>query len=747
MRRRVLGVMKAAINRVSRILPKHSFEMSIRSIDRVSMYAALVITVVLIALFATHGHFKALDRALAFMTTSQSDWSNGTGTDPTNQYEGSENVVTTTPNQLTVTSPTVSNWCATTNCDVSWLYRKKVIRTANGQYGSRLVRVHMTHDSKMKADFSDVRFVSEDGQTEYGYWITSKTNGVQAEIVVAIQDPGNTNSLMVYFGNALADARSDSSLAVFEQTHFEGGTVDEPYNVNNESDTTDPYIDNGSLKIAKGSISGGYYPRDFSRVYESQFRINYSGSACGFMLDVNADSEVIFGPQGLTYAEVIQRICQPKPSFGIWAVSNRDAIIYQQNPQELHSGDWIYMREIVFNTGGSELYVSYDEGQNYIKLDNGPRRDDNSNDGESYRISNEETVLSQTLEIRSMKGYITDDDGPVRGEWRYEDIAKSQLEYQSGGIGYLTSAPICVGTCQSNYFGSITGQYTGTGDVTFKVRSGPDTQMQEAQDWAQCPFLQSGDNISNSTCVAPGHQYIQYRVYLSAPSSLDLVVTSVDIEHDTDTIPPNGASSILVRPMQSAQPIANGDWMGLNDSTKPYVSWTPGADNVGGSGIGGYCIYLGVDQNADPTITSGIIGNGQQLGRNLCQYEVATPYLDASDMNNNLQQFNGQTLYLKIVSFDKSGNISAFQAQTSVRIDSEAPSGFILTTGPTGTINTKIFTINYEPFSLIEPVVDAESGIAGVKYCIANFSTGFDCMNGNNDQQRGGMVRSKSWIG
>ena len=51
--------------------------------------------------------------------------------------------------------------------------------------------------------------------------------------------------------------------------------------------------------------------------------------------------------------------------------------------------------------------------------------------------------------------------------------------------------------------------------------------------------------------------------------------------------------------------VSSNGWVNAN----PYFAWTAGADDPGGSGIKGYCLYLGQDNTANPATTKGLLGH------------------------------------------------------------------------------------------------------------------------------------------
>jgi hypothetical protein len=94
-----------------------------------------------------------------------------------------------------------------------WEYRTPL--TISNSSASALnnyqVRLNVTYESGMKADFSDIRFTSADGITPINYWIESKTDSVSAMVWVKIPSvpPTGSTDIYLYYGNIKAKSASN----------------------------------------------------------------------------------------------------------------------------------------------------------------------------------------------------------------------------------------------------------------------------------------------------------------------------------------------------------------------------------------------------------------------------------------------------------------------------------------------------------------------------------------------------------
>ena len=94
----------------------------------------------------------------------------------------------------------------------SWNYRQQINITENS--GTNLtnysVLLHITYNSNMNSDFSDLRFMANDNITELGYWIENYTASTDAYVWVKIPTLlASSNTLIyMYYGNSGATTTS-----------------------------------------------------------------------------------------------------------------------------------------------------------------------------------------------------------------------------------------------------------------------------------------------------------------------------------------------------------------------------------------------------------------------------------------------------------------------------------------------------------------------------------------------------------
>lgn len=195
--------------------------------------------------------------------------------------------------------------------DLSWLYRKPVTLDNTGNANDLTdyaVKVSVTYDPHMAADFSDIRFTDADGVTLLDHWTEMYTASTSAVFWVRVPNIAGSDetTIYMYYGNAGASDISDG-LQTFGTYSFESW---EYYNLGNlegqtSSNTPDSWAEYGSNPV----YSAGYYAsvmRD-----GSLYRMYYSGGGGGFSsigLATSAD--------GLTWVD--QGAVLSKGAGGAW---------------------------------------------------------------------------------------------------------------------------------------------------------------------------------------------------------------------------------------------------------------------------------------------------------------------------------------------------------------------------------------------------------------------------------------------
>ncbi|MCK5686908.1 DUF2341 domain-containing protein, partial [bacterium] len=115
------------------------------------------------------------------------------------------------------------------------------------------VKLDITYDSDMQADFDDLRFTTSDGYTEIPYWIEFKADSSYAEVWLRVPKlPTGDSKIYMYSGNSTVSANSNA-IEVFEVfDDFDNNSIDTGiWNVDAKSGTIAET--GGQLKISSAA--------------------------------------------------------------------------------------------------------------------------------------------------------------------------------------------------------------------------------------------------------------------------------------------------------------------------------------------------------------------------------------------------------------------------------------------------------------------------------------------------------------
>ena len=302
--------------------------------------------------------------------------------------------------------------------------------------------------------------------------------------------------------------------------------------------------------------------------------------------------------------------------------------------------------------------------------------------------------------------------------------------------GSLISTPIQINSGQ--YFKNVvfeTSPIWDTSKVKIKIRTATDNGMTDASDWDDCNLLSSGENITSSTCVNKGDQYLQYKIFLQSDTIGDTVkLKSISLKYiDDDTGPIFDSEDITAKKTyESNKEIENGAW---SNAEEPYYSWSTATDETDGSGFAGYCLYIGTDTDPDLTTTSGLLmGETSPVDTNGgCQYAVSDNSINFSSLpyfsvrgysytkNNQWGwisgAYSGDTINFIVKGIDNNSNLSEDPITFDYQLDVYSPDGETIITSPSSLQNTKEVILNWVYAPGLTDFYDEDSGVAGVKYC------------------------------
>lgn len=273
--------------------------------------------------------------------------------------------------------------------------------------------------------------------------------------------------------------------------------------------------------------------------------------------------------------------------------------------------------------------------------------------------------------------------------------------------------------------GTIKYRLSDDGGTTWKYWTG--------STWAASSNLSEANLVSvinsNISTFPVTFGGIVWQAVLTSDGNQQVTLNSVTLSSNSDIVEPSAnASSIQAYKSNGGASLASNAW---TNGSSPYFTWTAGTD--AGSGIKGYCLYLGTDSNADPVSTKGLLGTSPVNTGGHCQFLVSAANFDtASNLATALTTSNSP-YYLRIKAMDNAGNVySAGTEQFQFRFDNTPPSNPGYITAPSGFINTKTATLSW-PTSGGQAPADSNSGLAGLQYKVNNTTWYGDSHTGFGD--------------
>ena len=689
---------------------------------------------------------------------TQTDWSGGVDsglvTSTVTTYASETNIdPTTTAGEFSL--DVKSGWY-----NSNWAYRKQITFdntdsnlgvTSEDQINFQvLVKLDNGSDidySKTLDAGEDIRFTDSDGTTALDYeieeWNESGTSYVWVQ-VPQIDSNSSSDSIYMYYGNSGASDGQNAS-AVWDNDYSM------VYHFNEASGTTGADSVTDSTGNGAGTPSSGISFGQSGKIsttadFSSGTGINAGSigsptltapTTVSFWINTSSYSspsrqnpfEQAYGGWGTMTIETNSRISWYFGSNG----GNSSPYGGHQSSNLMSNGSWIKVTGVRDPTGYT--YKWYKNGA-YLS---------GSTYSSSYPVINTRTFTIGDGYVNPLKGKLD--------EFRVSQVARSAAwiaaayksendEYNTFGNEegkYVSSGTLTSQTFNAGFqadWGTLSYTTSGSGTVTVKVRSDSSSDMSGATAWGSCSGISSGNDISSNSCVTDTDQYLEYQVTLAPSGGSTPVFEDISIAFSASDIivPPTNATSIALTG------ISDGAWT----NTEPTITWTAGADNVGGSGILGYCIALdeatpGASSSLDPASTAGSLLNALDDGvsQSYCNFIVAGTSVDLSAISG-LSLTSGKQYYFSIKAVDVAGNVwtgasGDYQDLVSFKYDGTAPSNPSYFSLPGDFISTKSATLIW-PTSGGSEASDAHSGVAGLQYRIGSSGTWYgDNHNGNED--------------
>jgi len=311
------------------------------------------------------------------------------------------------------------------------------------------------------------------------------------------------------------------------------------------------------------------------------------------------------------------------------------------------------------------------------------------------------------------------------------------VEVMSGQTVYLSSISLATyptsGTVISNIYntgveenwGNLTYSATVPSNTTVSVlvRSGNQANLSDAPAFTSCSAISSGNSIVSS-CAPTRTQYVQYELQFTSNGSATPTFSSVTIPYTaSDTTPPQtNASVITAENGNGGATVASDGWA----NTDPYFSWTAATDHAGGSGIGGYCIYLGQSSSGNPITSSGDLSTSSPLNTGgACPFAISSTSLDTSLAGYLTTALTSSTspYYLNIAAITNADVVwTGSVAQFEFLFDNTPPTNPSFITAPSEFVSSDTVTLTWSTTGATA-AADAISGVAGLQYRIGSSGT------------------------
>ncbi|MDB5164182.1 MAG: putative secreted protein containing fibronectin type protein [Candidatus Saccharibacteria bacterium] len=274
--------------------------------------------------------------------------------------------------------------------------------------------------------------------------------------------------------------------------------------------------------------------------------------------------------------------------------------------------------------------------------------------------------------------------------------------------------------------GTITYRLSDDGGTTWKYWNG--------SAWA----ASSGLTLASTVSVINTHiatfpatfSGIKWQAVLKGNGNQQVTLNSTTLQSTSDTTPPaTNASAITALKAFGGSSLVTDAW---TNGSSPYFAWTAGSD--AGSGVKGYCLYLGQDNTADPVTTAGLLGASPVSTGGHCQFMVSGTNINtatAGYLASALTSSNSR-YYLRIKAMDNAGNTFGTATSFSFFFDNTLPANPAFITGPSGFVNTKAVTLTWATAGGNAPS-DGNSGLAGLQYRVNNGTWYGDSHSGAGD--------------
>ncbi|MEO8691176.1 MAG: DUF2341 domain-containing protein, partial [Candidatus Saccharimonas sp.] len=671
---------------------------------------------ILAVLCATVFIFGQYHNVFALSTWSQSDWSGGVGSSTANQYSSGSNVDVSVANQATIARK--SQWY-----NPAWSFRKQItidhtkVSAAQANFPV-LIELPLDTDLKAHAQVSgnDILVTDSSGTAKLSHEIESFDSSTGALVVwvkVPVLSSTIDTTLYLYYGNAAAANQQDAT-----------GTWNNQYSgvfpMNESSGTA---VRNSTMQSPDGtvygaSVSTGKFGN--ARYFDGGTNYIQTGITNGTTMTVStwATSAAFTGAGVMLFNRQVSTgpdlfITGGSASWNTWDGQNNKLC---NLPANVTNGSYHYYSMVVA-PGNTALYIDGALcGTATYKSPAGPLYI-SSNAGYDWNGTIDEFRVSK---VARSAAWIATSYQNQNDPSSFMAVASQEQQYESSGS--LTSS--IFDTSLANDWANLTDSAIVPAGTTLsvKVRAGSQADLSDAPAFSSCAVVAAGADIT-STCAPDKSRYVQYQVAFTSDGAATPTLNSIGISYSpSDTVAPTvNATNVSLKTGTSGDAISSNGWA----HAYPYAAWTAGQDDSGGSGIKGYCLYLGHDPTGNPITTKGDLGSSQINTAGTCQFAVDSNSVDLSQSGYIGIALESSTTpyYLNIIAIDNANNVYiGAPAQFQFRFDNTPPTNPTFVSAPSQFVSSKSVNITW-PISNGQQADDDTSGVAGLQYKIGSGGT------------------------
>jgi hypothetical protein len=543
---------------------------------------------------------------------------------------------------------------------------------------------------------------------------------------------GNNSWTLVGGGNTNG-SWDTASFALLNLGVFKGNLI-ASYQSGNNSDTRFATVweYNGSLwnKIGGDGVNASWPDQSYKyagsmAVYNGELYVGTGGISTGAAADVwryNGTTWSQVGGSGVnnswTFANSIEEVgtmsvYKGKLYAGIGRSSNSDAMVYS-----FGNNAYLDSTQSTFGSNWSHIAAKYDGISMKLFI--------NGVEDKSVNLSATGVDNSSPLLIGTGYGSPQNGDGQQYFNGLIDEVRISNTARTSFTSKPYPMTPQAVRLSNAarksgveSWNGLSSSETTNGGAITYRLsdNEGGTWKYWTGSEWSASSSYTDSNSIgiinSNIATFPVTFSGIMWQAVLSGNGDQQVTLNSVSLSANSDVVVPDtNATNIVASKSNGGASLTGNAW---TNGASPYFSWDAGSDT--GSGVSGYCLYLGQTSSSDPVTTKGLLGTSPVDTNGRCQFTVNTTNFDGATAGYIATALSSSNdpYYLNIKAIDNAGNVYDNSEQFQFRFDNTAPSnpGFI--SAPSGFINTKSATITWPTVGVQAPS-DSNSGILGLQY-------------------------------